>query len=79
MGYSGCLCGLLRGGFVVIDQKQDISNYSDDELSMLVFNNEGFYRMRNNETRLIEALTSHYIFTDEQLDVLKKDLEEDKE
>lgn len=62
-----------------MSQKQDITNCTENELSMIVFNVEGFYRMRHDEKRLIGALSSHYTFTDEQLDVLKQDLIEDRE
>lgn len=36
--------------------KQDITMYSDNELSMLVFNEEYLYRMRSNDILLKHTL-----------------------
>lgn len=57
--------------------KQDLTEYSDNELSMHVFNDEGLYRSRNRYG-FLESLTEYFIFTDSQLDVLKDDLTEDE-
>lgn len=57
--------------------KKDIREYSENELSMLVFNDEGLYRMRRR-SYLIEVLRDNFIFTDEQLEVLEKDLREEE-
>lgn len=56
--------------------KQDITMHSDMELSLLVFNTEWLYNNRRRP-RFIDRLKELYIFTDEQLDVLKQDLEAD--
>lgn len=58
--------------------KQDITQYSDDELSLIVFNDEGLYRFRNSAS-LEDTLRDFFIFTDEQLQVLKDDLENEEE
>lgn len=58
-------------------KKQDLTVYSDDELSLLVFNDEGLYRMRRNKKALIEHLSDIFIFTSDQLNVLETDLNED--
>ncbi len=53
--------------------KQDIRHHSENELSLLVFNDEGLYRMRRN-SQFIGFLNDHFIFTDEQLEILEQDL-----
>jgi hypothetical protein len=57
--------------------KQDLRSYSDDELSLLVFNDEGLYRMRRRSD-FIETLNELYIFTADQLETLQADLSEDE-
>lgn len=57
-------------------KKQDLTQYSDQELSLLVFNDEGLYRMRHN-SQFIGMLNDLFIFTDEQLEVLEQDLDDD--
>lgn len=58
--------------------KTDITMHSDNELSLLVFNDEDFYRMRKRHDFLnfIEEL---FIYTPEQLEVLKHDLKTEEE
>ena len=56
---------------------QDITQYSDDELSLLVFNDEHLYRMRHNDKHLARHLNDQYIYTIDQLRVLQDDIEED--
>lgn len=60
-------------------EKQDITEYSDNELSLIVFNDECFYRMRRNRKALISSLEEFFKFTDEQLEVLNNDLDSDEE
>lgn len=60
------------------DQRTDLTQYSENELSLMVFNDEGLYRMRNR-SYLIETLRELFIFSDEQLDVLKQDIQDDNE
>lgn len=58
--------------------KTDITMYSDNELSLLVFNNESLYRMRKQRDFLI-LIKESYVYTNEQLRVLKHDLETEEE
>jgi hypothetical protein len=57
--------------------KQDITEYSDSELSLLVMNDEGLYRMRRS-SNLRAELEQVFIFTDEQWDELAQDLQEEE-
>ena len=57
---------------------QDLTNYSDQELSLHVFNNEGLYNMRHNWD-LFEILHELFIYTDEQRVELMSDLVEDQD
>ena len=57
----------------------DLTNYSDDELSLMVFNDEYFYIERKNEDYLLALCNEEFIFTAEQLAVLKQDLADDRE
>lgn len=54
--------------------KQDLTGYSEDELSLNVMNDEGLYLIRNNIMRNPTLLNEFFIYTDEQLDVLMTDL-----
>jgi len=57
----------------------DLTQYSDDELSLHVFNGEGFYNIRDfPKELLLEALETSFMFTPEQLKVLETDLIEDQ-
>jgi len=55
---------------------QDLTNYSDEELSLQVFNDEGLYNMRH-DTLLHELLSEFFTFTYEQEQVLIQDLHDD--
>lgn len=57
--------------------KQDITQYSENELSLLVFNDEGLYRLRRQRL-FAEMLRELFIFTDEQLAVLQQDLADEE-
>ena len=57
-------------------KKQDITMHSDDELSLIVFNDQGLYRMRHN-SQLIGFLNDHFEFTEEQLEVLEQDIKDE--
>lgn len=57
--------------------KQDITEYSDSELSLIVMNDEGLYRMRRS-SNLRAELEQVFIFTDEQWDELAQDLQEEE-
>lgn len=57
--------------------KQDITEFSDSELFLIVMNDEYYYR-RRHRSNLREELTEHFIFTDEQWDELAQDLQEEE-
>jgi hypothetical protein len=56
--------------------KLDLTQYSENELSLLVYNDEWLYnrRRRNNLKDILDDL---FVYTPEQLSVLTKDLEEE--
>lgn len=56
--------------------KQDLREHSDNELSLVVFNDEGLYRARHRSW-FIDHLKDLFLFTDTQLEVLEQDLEDD--
>ena len=58
---------------------QDITMYSDNELSLQVFNDEYFYIERHNLDYVLALCYEEFIFTDEQLNVLKQDIKDDLE
>jgi hypothetical protein len=58
-------------------KKQDLTQYSDDELSLVVMNDEYFYKIRKSILRDPSQLNEWFIFTDDQLEVLKTDLQEE--
>lgn len=56
---------------------RDLTSYSDDELSLHVFNEEYFYIERHNQDYLIALCREEFHFTERQLEVLINDLSED--
>lgn len=58
--------------------KTDLRQYSDEELSLWVMNDEGLYRSRRSLRVLTELLDELFIYTDEQMEVLKQDLEDEE-
>lgn len=60
-------------------KKQDLTEYSSAELSMWVFNDESLYRLRKRKAALIETLNDFFVFTEEQLEELLTDLENEEE
>lgn len=60
------------------DQRQDLTDYSDQELSLLVFNDEYLYTRRHSRgfKELIDSLFSYNI---DQWQVLEQDLKDDLE
>ena len=61
---------------------QDITHYTENELSLLVFNDEYFYRERNYQGKsdyVLALVAEEFIYTPEQLEVLKQDLIDDRE
>jgi hypothetical protein len=63
--------------------KQDITTYSDRELSLLVLNDGFFYRAlviaarTENFNYLLDKVKDHFIFTDEQEEDLRETWEEE--
>ena len=53
---------------------KNITQYTDGELSMLVYNTENLYSMRLNSIELMETIDDTYIYTNEQLNILIADL-----
>lgn len=58
--------------------QQDIRHYSEEELSLRVFNTESLYNIRHDPC-LPLVLASMYDYTEEQMNMLLKDLAADKE
>lgn len=56
--------------------REDLTDYSDSELSLRVFNDEGLYRMRHRKG-FDEVLDQIFVYTPEQWQELITDLEED--
>ena len=63
------------GGFIM----RDITHYSDQELSLLVFNEQYFYIERHNRPFLMALIQEEFKYTDKQLEILINDLAEDLE
>lgn len=61
-----------------MNEKQDIREYSDSELSLLVFNDEGLYSRRHDDD-FIGLVTCMFTFRPEQLSELLNDLKSDLE
>jgi hypothetical protein len=57
--------------------KTDITMHSDDELSLIVMNDEGLYNERHRRNFINSTIREFFVFTDEQLEVLKQDLIDD--
>lgn len=57
--------------------KKDLTKYSNDELSLQVFNTESLYWDRHKPL-FLQDINELFVFTKEQLEVLKKDLFDDK-
>lgn len=60
-------------------KKQDITEYSENELSLIVMNDEGLYKMRRSLLRDPSFLDEFLIYTKKQLKVLIKDIQDDLE
>ena len=56
---------------------EDLTHYSNNELSLRVFNIEPLYRIRSNQVELFSTLDELFTYTDEQHDELISDLAED--
>ena len=56
----------------------NLKEYNESELSLLVFNTESLYNLKDNETELLPAINSKYIYSKKQLSILLKDIEDSK-
>jgi len=56
--------------------KNDITQYSDSELSLIVFNDEYLYSKRHSR-HLKDTLDEFFIYTPEQWQELQQDLQDD--
>ena len=56
-------------------KKEDLKKYSENELSLLVFNTEYLYKLVNNKDVLLSKLDSKYIYSKKQLSILLKDID----
>lgn len=56
----------------------DITRYGENELSLNVFNDEYLYNARLNKSYLMALISEEFIYTDEQMDVLIQDLDEEE-
>lgn len=57
-------------------EKQNLREYSDNELSLVVFNDEYLYAIRHRRI-FMQTIEKYFLYTEEQLEVLKQDLESD--
>jgi hypothetical protein len=57
--------------------KTDITMHSDEELSLIVFNDETLYNMRYRLKNLLYHVDEMYSYNQDQLDVLIQDIDED--
>ena len=57
---------------------RDLTQYSDQELSLHVFNDEYFYIERANRPYLMALINEEFIYTDEQMRELINDLNDDE-
>ena len=56
----------------------DITRYGENELSLNVFNDEYLYNARLNKSYLMALISEEFIYTDEQMDVLIQDLDDEE-
>tara|TARA_R110000850_G_scaffold276171_1_gene417606 strand:+ start:679 stop:864 length:186 start_codon:yes stop_codon:yes gene_type:complete len=56
---------------------RDLTNYSDQELSLNVFNDEYFYVERPDRKFLLALINEEFYYTNEQMVVLMSDLADD--
>lgn len=53
---------------------RDITNHSDKELSLIIFNDNYFYREINNLSYLKALINEEFVYTAEQLEVAMLDV-----
>lgn len=56
---------------------RDLTAYSDNELSLQVFNDEYFYIERYHKDYLLALVAEEFIYTQKQLETLLENLSED--
>tara|TARA_R110002049_G_scaffold43226_1_gene127859 strand:- start:47 stop:253 length:207 start_codon:yes stop_codon:yes gene_type:complete len=56
----------------------NLKEYNEQELSLLVFNTESLYNLKDNESGLLSEINSRYIYSKKQLSILLKDIEDSK-
>lgn len=56
----------------------DLTGYTEQELSLQVFNDEYFYIERHHREYLMALINEEFIYTDEQMTVLLEDLDDDE-
>ena len=59
--------------------KVNLTNYSDNELNLIVMNDIDYYDKIDNPKLLLETLYQDFIYTDKQLKVLIDAMREDYE
>ena len=57
--------------------KINITQYSNAELSWIVFNDESLYSIRHELNELLYIIDDLYIYTDAQIDELLSDISDD--
>lgn len=60
----------------MFDYRKDLTEYNDEELSMIVMNDGYFYDERKDEAYLMALISEQFIYTSAQLETLKNDLKE---
>jgi len=58
---------------------ENLTQFTDEELSLRVFNDEYFYIERGNKPYLLALVAEEFIYTSKQMEVLTTDLEVDKQ
>ena len=56
---------------------KDLTQYTDQELSLNVFNDEYFYNERHNRPYLLALVDEEFVYTDKQMAELINDLDDD--
>lgn len=59
------------------DFRLDLTEHSDQELSLHVYNDEYFYNERGDKDYLMALINEQFKYTQEQLEELESDLEEE--
>lgn len=66
------------GPMAKIESRHDIRQHSDQELSLIVLNTEHLYRAMHR-SNFLDVIQDCYLYTDEQLEVLKADIAADSD